>query len=349
MIPVAVNARFRNRPLTGVERFATEVCRELSNESAVEIREILPAKPKAGLRGHAWEQFILPGKPEKNEILFSPCNTGPVRVERQLPVIHDAAVWDSADTFGFAFQKVYRTILPQLARKSRAVGTVSEFSRIRLAECLRIPEEKIHVLGNAVSSDFSPPPERHSSNTLLCVGSLDPRKNFSRLLLAWQSLQKDNRLPDSARLDIIGAANPKNFSHVEQEGVHGVNWLGRVSDAELVRHYQNAKAFIFPSFYEGFGLPPLEAMACGTPVLLSRAASLPEVGGPEFSPQDPSGNGAALYFDPMSENEMANAIEKAFRCDEATSEKWSRNALDRAGQFSWRTVAQRTGAIFEGL
>lgn len=342
---VSVNSRFRTRSITGVERFATEVVDRLQKRDGISLEEIVPEIPLSGFKGHWWEQWNLPRKVRRDSVLFSPCNTGPLSVKRQLVVIHDAAVWDCPEAFSRQFGTLYRQLLPRLAKRVGSVATVSEFSRGRLAHHLGISEEKIHVLGNATGNEFVPAVDCGTSSppTLLCVGSLDPRKNFNRLVEAWIQLAESNRLPENARLEIIGSAKPTNFSNFEMKDAPGISWLGRVSDEALVKHYQNATAFIFPSLYEGFGLPPLEAMACGCPVLLSNQASLPEVGGDEFNGK--SGNesqGAAFYFDPLSVSEIADSMASIFEADKPLLSQMSKNALAHAESFSWERVADRT-------
>lgn len=345
MTKIRLNARFRGRPLTGVERFATEVSDRLARRDGISIGETAPSQPLAGLKGHAWEQFVLPRAVAHEEILFSPCNTGPLAVKRQFVVIHDAAVWDGPEGFSRSFRTVYQQLLPRLAKRAAVVATVSQFSRTRLAPVLGIPEELILVLGNAVSDSFSPgvtKEGRVDGLTLLCVGSMDPRKNLGRLLRAWISLQENGRLPAGAKLQLIGGANPRNFAGMERIEGSGIDWLGRVDDAELVRRYREADAFVYPSLYEGFGLPPLEAMACGCPVLLSRAASLPEVGGPESE-------GAVRYFDPESETEIASAIERFLALDAGEREAMRQRALDRAARFSWETIAEKVAGAMASI
>ncbi len=348
---ISLNTRFRTRPITGVERFAGEVSDRLAARESIEIHSIQPGAALAGLRGHAWEQFTLPGQIDRDSVLFSPCNTGPVLVKRQLVVMHDAAVWDCPEAFSRSFRVLYQNLLPAIAKRVAGIATVSEFSRGRLARHLKIAEEKIHVLGNATNSAFSPAeiPVSTDTPTLLCVGSLDPRKNFHRLIEAWIQLRKSNRLPEKARLNIIGSANPANFSQFDIIDAPGVHWLGRVSDQELIRCYQEATAFIFPSLYEGFGIPPLEAMACGCPVLLSKNASLPEIGGPPFDPLNPKSSGAALYFDPLSTAEIATAIETMLTLDSKARAGLVGNAVDHASKFSWDTVADRTERIIAAI
>lgn len=344
MTRVLINARFRHRPVTGVERFAVEVSSRLAATTNLQVTDIAPARTLSGIKGHLWEQFVLPRKVDRDSILFSPCNTGPLAVTRQLVVIHDAAVWDCPDGFSTTFRKLYQHLLPRLAKQA-TVATVSEFSRKQLAPRLGLPEEQILVLGNAVSPDFSPGDSRKElpdAPTLLCVGSMDPRKNINRLARAWLDLKTSGRLPENARLKLVGGTNPKNFAAFEQVEDQSIEWLGRVDDEALIRHYREAGAFIYPSYYEGFGLPPLEAMACGCPVLLSQEASLPEVGGPAFKPGHHDSTGAVIYFDPFSEAAIGEAILKFFNLDDAKRAQLRSNSLARSQEFSWDAVALRT-------
>lgn len=353
MTPVSVNARFRLRPLTGVERFAGEVSSRLASDPTLSVGEFFPSQNPTGLRGHAWEQFVLPRRVPRDAVLFSPCNTGPLALRRQLVVIHDAAVWDYPDGFSASFGHLYRRLLPRLARRVALVATVSEYSRTRLAPRLGLPEENILVLGNAVSDTFSPGDAAATTDddapSLLCVASMDPRKNLHRLVRAWLQLKTAGRLPDGATLKLVGGTNPSSFAAFERVDDESIEWLGRVDDEALINRYREAAAFIYPSYYEGFGLPPLEAMACGCPVLLSRAASLPEVGGPAFAPDNPRSEGAALYFDPFSEGEIGDAIARFFALDSATRDRLRRNALARAGRFSWDAVAQKVSGALQQL
>lgn len=353
MTHVSVNARFRGRPTTGVERFAGEVVTRLADHEGLALSETGPDTPLGGLKGHAWEQFVLPRRLGREEVLFSPCNTGPLSVSRQMVVIHDAAVWDGPEGFSSSFRTVYQHLLPRLAKRSSVVATVSEFSRSRLAPRLGIAEETILVLGNAVSDAFTPaPPELRERSTregsatdgptFLCVGSMDPRKNLGRLLRVWISLAEAGKLPDGARLRLVGGANPRNFADIDRIEGSGIEWLGRIDDVELIRRYREADAFVYPSLYEGFGLPPLEAMACGCPVLLSHAASLPEVGGPESEE-------AVRYFDPESESSIATAIEDFLALDASGRGAMRQRALGRSARFTWDSIAEKVAAAIQRI
>lgn len=342
MIPVSINARFRRQMLTGVQRFATEVSCVFAEDPEIDSHEILPGRSSGGMWGHAWEQFVLP-QSVKDTVLFSPANTGPLSVSRQLVVIHDAAVWDQPEGFTSRFRTLYQWLLPRLAKRCR-VATVSHFSRTRLAHHLRLSEEAIPVFGNAVSPLFQPAATGTAAEKpyVLCVGSLDPRKNFPRLIEAWNQLCERGSVSEDAELRIAGSANPRAFNDLGLPASNSrVRWLGAVNDAELVALYQNARAFVFPSLYEGFGIPPLEAMACGCPVVLSNVSSLPEVGGEPFDVDDPDSAGAALYFDPLDVDEIAHQLETVLTLDDTQIEKLKQNALQRARLFRWRDVASK--------
>ena len=341
-VPVSINARFRKQVLTGVQRFATEVSSLLANDPAIESQEIIPGNQGGGMWGHAWEQFILP-KSVGSNALFSPANTGPLSITRQLVVIHDAAVWDQPHGFTRKFRALYQWLLPRLAKKCR-IATVSQFSRQRLSHFLNLPESAISVFGNAVSPLFQPASNGASSEVpyVLCVGSLDPRKNFATLIKAWQQLCQSGKISDEVELRIAGSANPLAFKDLGIPAkLSRVRWLGAVSDTELVSLYQHASAFVFPSVYEGFGIPPLEAMACGCPVVMSSSTSLPEVGGPQFEVEDSQSTGAVFYFDPNDSEAMATQLEKSLLLNETQLARMRNNALQRSSEFTWAGVAKK--------
>jgi glycosyltransferase involved in cell wall biosynthesis len=344
-LSLVVNARFRKQQLTGVQRFAGEVINVLNDDARLEIDEALPSERfGSGLQAHAWEQFALPRSIGKS-VLFSPANTGPLAIKRQLVVIHDAAVWDQPDGFTSKFINFYQWLLPRLAKRCR-IATVSQFSRERLAHYLKIPVESIEVFGNAVASEFQPGQQTQDARDpfLLCVGSLDPRKNFQRLIQAWEVVCQRNFVDPETKLKIVGSCNPRTFQSlgVLQDNDR-VEWTGRVSDADLIQLYQSAQGFVFPSLYEGFGIPPLEAMACGCPVAMSQETSLPEVGGKRFDLDQPGSTGSALYFDPLNVEEISRRIEQLLSLTEDQKQLLRKNAQCQAATFSWQAVGQNVG------
>ena len=341
-LTVAVNSRFRLQRITGVQRFAAEVTRGLHHDDVLSLVEYGHSRCSEGIRGHLWEQLLLPHR-VGTRVLFSPANTGPLAVSKQFVVIHDASVWDQPHCFTRSFRQFYQGLLPQLAKRCAKVGTVSRFSKERLLHYLKVPEEKITVLSNAVDSQFVPlefPSAKSKERYLLCVASLEPRKNFARLIEAWSIGKQRGEIPDDVSLKLVGGANPRNFPTMScMSNSSTIKWLGRVTDEKLVELYQNAEGFIFPSLYEGFGLPPLEAMACGCPVALSRSSSLPEVGGDAFLGANSSG--AAIYFDPRDVENIASSLAGLLTLSEQERDQIRVNGIKRAATFSWENIARQ--------
>jgi glycosyltransferase involved in cell wall biosynthesis len=231
--------------------------------------------------------------------------------------------------------------------------TVSEFSKARLAHGLDISPDKIVVIPNGVrppggTVTLAPADQvladKIGGPFLLSVGSLEPRKNIGRLLEAWRicSASKAYRL-------VIAGERRGNFARVQNlDGCESVIFLGRISDKLLDTLLCRAEALVFPSQYEGFGLPPLEAMIRGTPVLLSRATSLPEVGGIEFSASDDN-RGAVLYFDPLDTRSIAEAIDGFVGLPSESRGRLAENARRRASEFTWDKAAAATWEVFESI
>jgi glycosyltransferase involved in cell wall biosynthesis len=264
-----------------------------------------------------------------------------------MDVIHlsSSAYRHNLSTFFYA-----RPMLNVVARKADHIVTVSCHSKNEIMQALGIPESKITVIPCGVSEEFSP----HSacvasedvakilgiqSPFLLYVGNLKPHKNVATLLRAFAQLRKNNKLYHS--LLIVGDDARWRQSVVDECSRLGVRdytiFVPHVSRSLLPRVYAAADLLVMPSRAEGFGLPVLEAMACGTPVIASRTASLPEVAGD-----------AALYFDPASPEELAVQIERILRSTELQG--FLRNkGLQRARQFTWRQAARQHIELYNRL
>lgn len=266
-------------------------------------------------------------------------------------VLHDTMALDRPGHF-FANERsarFYRAKFRIAARLASCILTPSNYSRNRISQTLARSPETIRVVGEA-AADFFRPIGPHAANDdivqahgltpsvplLLCVGSLSPHKNLDGALRALAALRK--RGIQNWQLGIVGSLDdPSTLSAVDSlHALHRrldltthVRFLGYVSDPDLASLYGAATALLFPSLEEGFGLPAVEAMACGLPVVASDRGALPEVLGP-----------AALYFQPENTDGMSEAIERALS-DEALRNRLRAEGLKRAGESSWQRTAER--------
>jgi len=199
------------------------------------------------------------------------------------------------------------------------VIAVSEFTRRELVELLDVPEERIRVVPNAVEPEFTREGPAADGDYVLAVGTLEPRKNLHRLADAARRTDVEQR--------VVGARGWGGIA----VGGNGVRWLGEVSDAELARLYRGARCVAYPSLYEGFGIPVLEAMACGAPVVTTRGTAMEEVA-----------DGAAVLVDSHDPAEIAAGLERAA----AEREQLVERGLERARAFRWDAVADATVAVY---
>lgn len=343
-ISIVINARFLTQKLTGVQRYAIEISKRLKklnpNIVFVSPRDILHMDIAKELDvqiignkvGYFWEQIELPlylksiGAP----LLFSPANMAPIFYKNKIVSIHDIAFVKYPYGFDWQFRLVYRLLIPIILMTSKKIITISQFSKKEMIEYYSLSAEKIVVIYNGIDEKFS-----HHLGTedrekyLLGVSSLDPRKNFQGLIEAFLKLNHP-----SLSLYIIGGKS-SNFKDIDMTIDSKIRFLGRVADEELVSYYSRALAFVYPSFYEGFGFPPLEAMACGTPVICSDSSSLPEVGGD-----------AVVYCNPYDVEDIKEKITLLLD-DEDLQEKMIKKGLERAKMFSWDKSAEQHLEIFK--
>ena len=332
-----VNAKILNGHITGVQRYLLEIIESISGQ----MERVQPGRAFTGLKGHIWEQFVLPLRVGRN-LLWSPSNTGPLAVARQVLTIHDVVPLDHPEWNNWKFAAWYRFLLPRLVLRVRRVIAISEFTKERLLATTKISPEKIIVIPNGVDSRFHPRSEAEVASAiealglptkryLLTVGSLEPRKNLRRLLAAWR--QAHTGLPEDIWLVIAGGKG-KVMVFGDTTGAEDLPprayLTGRVSDDLLPALYAGAAAFAYVSEYEGFGLPPLEAMASGVPVLVSNTTAFPEVVGD-----------AGLYANPLDVNEIAQGLIRLLT-DSDVAAALSERGLKRAKQFSWERTAALT-------
>jgi len=350
---IYINGRFLTQKITGVQRFGYEVLKSLDHLlSEKKIKHtfiiLMPNFNKQGkynfknlklvevgkLQGHLWEQLELPSY-AKGGLLINFCNTGPIFKRNQIVTIHDAAVYGFPSAFSFQFRTWYRFLLFWLGKNAKRILTVSEFSKRELMKYFSINPEKIRVVTEGKeqiltiqsNEEIIRKHNLEKGKYVLAVSSLNPNKNFRSIIQAIAFLEDKNKNFDFV---IAGGTNPQVFkgSDLKIESSN-VKYVGYVSDEELKALYENAGCFVYPSFYEGFGLPPLEAMACGCPVIVSKRASLPEVCGD-----------SALYCDPEDSEDIANKIASVLENKELRKEL-SEKGHQRSMIFTWERCAQQ--------
>lgn len=348
---IVINARFLTQELRGVQRFAEQIClalKQLRNDLVFvaphgikmsESAKALDVQCIGRNSGHLWEQLDLPLylMRKRRPLLVSLCSTAPMFYANQIATHHDINYVRHPHSYSRMFRAVYRTLTPVLLWRLKSLLTVSNFSRSEIARFYGYPEQRIFVVHNATSDEFRPGvPSADTPRYLLAVSSPSAHKNFNRMIQAFLTLRGHEDL----QLHIVGAAN-EIFAAPQLQRLAcrdpRIRFLGRLSDAELIKQYQGATAFIFPSLYEGFGIPPLEAQACGCPVLAANAASIPEVL-----------QASALYFDPLDVSHMASAMERILT-DEPLRQALRRRGLRNTERFSWDESARRVSLRIDAL
>jgi glycosyltransferase involved in cell wall biosynthesis len=246
------------------------------------------------------------------DVLHCPTFRGPFRARQPLVVtVHDLAVLRHPEWFNRWTATYSRLAVPRVVRAARRVIAVSKFTKGELVSLLGTPPEKITVVPNAVEDVFVPEGARAEGDYVLAVGTLEPRKNLEVAIAATRGRE----------LRIVGG---RGWGGVEARGEH-VTWLGPLHDEQLARQYRGAAAVVYPSRFEGFGMPVVEAMACGTPVVASSHPSLDEASGD-----------AALRADPDDPDAVAAVIDEAIaRRDELVP-----RGVEHARRFTWEANAR---------
>lgn len=294
------------------------------------------------------EQVLLPMEMNRSgpDLLHYPSFNMPlVNSKPVVATIHDLIYYLNRDACPSLAAYLYaRFMFKKAVKIARKIITVSEFTRSELVESLGVGPEKIAVIHNGVSGLYRPIAVEKQGAVLskygirggyiFYAGNHQPRKNLVRLVQAFSLLKnKDHQLV------LTGKTDPRRadlYNAVNERGLEGrVLFIGAVPEEDLPGLYSGATVFAFPSLSEGFGLPPLEAMACGTPVVSSNATSLSEVVGD-----------AGLTFDPEDAEAMAKAIERVLGSG-ALREELREKGLERVKKFSWRTAAEKTLKVYE--
>jgi glycosyltransferase involved in cell wall biosynthesis len=336
---IVINGRAAGREqIGGVERWAREMTARLP---ALRPDAYLVARPPHGLAhraGQAWEQAALPALAARRRaaLVYSPANLAPVAWPRNVVLLHAVAALRHPEWYSRAYVAWQRLIVPAAARRARAVVTVSEFSRGQIAQTLGLDPDRIAVIAGGVDERFAPEadagPARRALGLeerpyVLTLATRYGRKNQGALAGAARRLRDEG-------IDLVAAGGERAYMRGEAP-VPEVRALGYVDDALLPGLFAGARAFVLASREEGFGLPCLEAMAAGVPVVAADSGALPETCGD-----------AALLVDPGDPEAIADAVARA-ALDEPRRARMRAPGLARAGALTWDRAARETDALLQ--
>jgi glycosyltransferase involved in cell wall biosynthesis len=310
----------------GTARYIGALLREFEGRDDLAVRQLAfggSSRATNFIRDAAWYPLVL-GRAQGVDVLHCPTFRAPLRSKAPLVVtVHDLAVFRHPDAFRRWSRMYGPVVVPRVLKTAKRVIAVSEFTKRELVQLLDVREDKIRVIPNAVEEVFTSDGPFAGGDYVLTVGTLEPRKNLVRIADAAQRA--------GIELRVVGA---RGWGDVEVPG-NGVRWLGEVRDEELARLYRGARCFAYASLYEGFGIPVLEAMTCGTPVVTSRGGGTEEVA-----------DGAAVLVDPFDPADIASGIERAV----LKREELVRSGFERARAFgSWNEVADATIDVYREL
>jgi glycosyltransferase involved in cell wall biosynthesis len=306
----------------GTARHVRGLLGALAGRPGLELRHL-----SFGGRGHvatlardaAWYPFGIARAARELDVLHCTTMRGPLRSRTPVVVtVHDLAVLRFPKAFPFWHRSTGRIALRASVRAADAVVAVSAFTRMELVTLLGVPADRVRLVPNGVDPVFTPDGDTAEGAYVLAVGTLEPRKNLGRTVEA-------ARLA-GVELRVVGE---RGWGGVEVPG-----WVGRPGDEELAALIRGARCLLLPSLYEGFGIPVLEAMACGTPVVTSRGGATEEVAG-----------GAAVLVDPLDPASIAAGITEA----EKRRGELVPLGLERARQFTWGRAADAVEALWRDL
>jgi glycosyltransferase involved in cell wall biosynthesis len=302
----------------GTARYLRNLLAALEDVRGLDLRRrSFPGASRAAkvARDTAWYLGALPVQARRDDVLHLTAHRGPIVSRTPLVLtIHDLAVLRHPETFNRWTRTYSRGLLARVARKAARVIAVSEFTAREAVDLLGIDEGRVRVIPHGVADPFRPHGEAAGGEYVLAVGTLEPRKNLPRVVLAAERVGLDVR--------VVG---PEGWGEVDVPSV------GYVPDDELARLYRGAAALVYPSLYEGFGLPVLEAMATGTPVVTSAGGATEELA-----------DGAAVLVDPLDVESIAAGIGEALSRRRELREA----GLERAGRYTWAAAGKATADVY---
>jgi glycosyltransferase involved in cell wall biosynthesis len=312
----------------GTARYLEALLEQLELDDALELRRYHfggDGRPARIARDLGWYLAALPVRARRDgvDVLHCPTFRAPVRTALPLVVtVHDLAVLRHPETFNRWTRSYSALTLPHVARAARAMIAVSEFTKSEVVELLAIQPDRVHVVGHGVGPPFAREGPAAEGDYVLAVSTLEPRKNLARLLDGFRRAALNG-----TELRITGA---RGWGDVRVEA-EGVRWLGEVGDEELARLYRGARCLAYVSLYEGFGLPILEAMACGTPVVTTAWGACVEVAGD-----------AAVLVDALDPDAIGAGLAEAVRRRDELVAK----GQGRAREFTWEQAARATADVY---
>jgi glycosyltransferase involved in cell wall biosynthesis len=345
---IVINARFLTQPITGVQRYAIELCNRLPDK--IRNNQVVFVAPKVPMmyeindsfkiynfgvfKGQLWEQIDLPLFLKKNNspLLINLVGIGPIFYSNKIMALYDLAFKHYPEWFAFKFQKAYNILIPQSIKRARVIITDSEYVKKDIIKTYHVNSDKIEVIYAAPSGKFE---FRNlvREKFILTVSSIDPRKNLKRVLEAYKYLKSDYRLI------VVGSKN-KTFKELRlQDDLlnEKVVFTGYLSDEELIELYNKAEIFIYASLFEGFGIPPLEAQACGCPCIVSNTTALPEVY-----------LDSVEYCDPYSKEDIELRLFNILK-DKTRRNKLRAKGFENIKRYSWDNSASKLVDIIKKI
>jgi glycosyltransferase involved in cell wall biosynthesis len=350
---IYINGRFLCKKMDGISRFSLELCKQLKYyevDFIIVVPENYYYENKEGFeiinygkrKSHLWEQIDLLKflRSKDSPLLLNFSGLGPMFYNNQIITIHDLSFYENKKWFSIFYTFFYSIATPIAARSARKILTVSNFSKSEIIKYLKVDSSKIEVIYNAVSDFFTYDfkiREDSSFKTLekfkyiLAVSSIDPRKNLQFLIKSFEELDLDGY-----KLVLVGKSS-SHFNVILKTDSSNIIFTGFVSDAELSFLYKNADLFVYPSLYEGFGIPPLEAMKNNCAVILSNIPSLKEVY-----------DDAALYINPNDISDLKNSILK-FINNPILKDEFIKKGYNRTKLFTWEISGEKLYNILKEI
>ncbi|MFB6103426.1 MAG: glycosyltransferase family 4 protein [Haloplanus sp.] len=360
MLTVGVNGRVLGKPEpTGVGRYASclldRLCARYADDAEFLLfglddpppslagydclRTVTEPAPHSGLRAHLWEQVRLPLAIRRYDldVVHTPAGAPPLTSTPSVATIHDISPIVHPEWFSTRYVALYRLLTVHAVRTTDRIVTVSGFARDEIVDRYPAARGKTVPIHNGVDRERgagSPVAALAGRDFLLFVGAMNPRKNLRTLIEAYRRYRSAAADP----LDLALAGPDRDvFASGNLPSTAGVETLGFVPEAQLTWLYRNATAFVFPSLYEGFGLPILEAMSAGTPVITSDRGAMAEVAGD-----------AAVLVDPGDRGALADALAR-LTGDPTERARLADRGRERAREFTWERTAERTMRVYRDV